>query len=213
MWGSTQLRFVAGMAAKANGKVSGAGQLATPYREMASGQRDPRKTALAEWFETDVHEGSRNHALARGVGLMAAAGTPMAVAQAAANGWCRHRCSPPLVGQEVGRTFDSIFKAEARKRITEPDDAADTLSLIVHGMHEFTALTIPPRRHVLRPVLPEKGLAMLFAPRGVGKTYVALGMAYAIATAKADEGCGRSLPHQGLEVLHAIGPCRHRLRA
>ena len=34
-----------------------------------------------------------------------------------------------------------------------------------------------------RPVLPEKGLAMLFAPRGVGKTYVALAMAYAIATA------------------------------
>ena len=50
-------------------------------------------------------------------------------------------------------------------------------------MQEFTALALPPRRHVLRPVLPEKGLAMLFAPRGVGKTYVAFAMAYAIATA------------------------------
>ncbi len=41
---------------------------------LSSGQ--PRKTALAAWFETEVHEGGRNNALARGVGLMAAAGTP-----------------------------------------------------------------------------------------------------------------------------------------
>ena len=40
-------------APRANG---GAGQLANPYREMASGQL-PR-TALAEWFETEVHEGA-----------------------------------------------------------------------------------------------------------------------------------------------------------
>ena len=163
---------------RANG---GAGQLANPYREMASGQL-PR-TALAEWFETEVHEGGRNDALARGVGLMGAAGTPRPAAEAAAKWWCRHRCRPPLVGPEVGRTFDSIFRAEARKRITEPDDAPDTRGLIVHDMREFTALAIPPRRHVLGPILPEKGLAMLFAPRGVGKTYVALAMAYAIATA------------------------------
>ena len=90
---------------KANGKTNGAGQLATPHREMASGQRDPHKTALAEWFDTEVQEGGRNHALARGVGLMAAAGTPMPAAMAAAKWWCRHRCRPPLVGPEVGATF------------------------------------------------------------------------------------------------------------
>jgi hypothetical protein len=159
----------------------GAGRLANSSREMASGQRDPHKTALAKWFETEAREGGRNNALARGVGLMAAAGTPMPAAEAATKWWCHHRCRPPLVGQEVGRTFDSIFRAEARKRITEPDDASDMRGLIVHDMREFTALAIPPRRHVLKPVLPEKGLAMLFAPRGVGKTYVALGMAYAVA--------------------------------
>ena len=163
---------------RANGR---SGQLANPYRGMASGQL-PR-TALAKWFETEVHEGGRNDGLARGVGLMAAAGTPRPAAEAAAKWWCRHQCRPPLVGPEVGATFKSIFKAEARKRLTEPDDAPDTRGLIVHDMHEFTTLDIPPRHHVLRPVLPEKGLVMLFAPRGVGKTYVALAMAYAIATA------------------------------
>jgi KaiC/GvpD/RAD55 family RecA-like ATPase len=176
--------FVAGTPIKRNGKGNGAGQVANPSREMASGQPALPKTALARCFETDVHEGDRNDALARLVGSMAAAGTSRPAAEAAAKWWCRHKCHPPLVGQEVGRTFDSIFKAEAKKRITESGDAGDVRAgLIVHDMHDFVALAIPPRRHVLRPVLPEKGLAMLFAPRGVGKTYVALAMAYAIATA------------------------------
>jgi putative DNA primase/helicase len=34
----------------------------------------------------------------------------------------------------------------------------------------------------LDPILPEKGLAMLYAVRGTGKTHVALGIGYAIAT-------------------------------
>src|SRR5262249_3923318 len=97
--------------------------------------------------------------------------------------WCRHRCHPPLLGQQAGRTFVSIFKAEARKRLTEPADTPSTSGLVVRDMQEFATLALPPRCHVLKPVLPEKGLAMLFAPRGVGKTYVALAMAYAIATA------------------------------
>ena len=35
---------------------------------------------------------------------------------------------------------------------------------------------------MLAPWLPEKGLAMIFAPRGVGKTWVALSIAHAIAS-------------------------------
>jgi putative DNA primase/helicase len=35
---------------------------------------------------------------------------------------------------------------------------------------------------VLDPIIPEKGLAMLYASRGTGKTHVALGIAYAVAT-------------------------------
>ena len=32
------------------------------------------------------------------------------------------------------------------------------------------------------PILPEKGLAMLYASRGTGKTHVALGIGFAVAT-------------------------------
>ncbi len=35
---------------------------------------------------------------------------------------------------------------------------------------------------VLDPIIPEKGLVMLYAIRGTGKTHVALGVAYAVAT-------------------------------
>ena len=35
---------------------------------------------------------------------------------------------------------------------------------------------------LLDPILPEKGLAMLYAARGTGKTHVALGICFAVAT-------------------------------
>jgi hypothetical protein len=38
------------------------------------------------------------------------------------------------------------------------------------GIKDFLALEIPARGMLLSPVLPEKSLAMLYAPRGVGKS-------------------------------------------
>jgi len=49
-------------------------------------------------------------------------------------------------------------------------------------LEELLALDIKPRGMVLDPVIPEKGLVMLYAARGTGKTHVALGIAYAVAT-------------------------------
>jgi len=42
-------------------------------------------------------------------------------------------------------------------------------------------MDIPPRRMLLHPYLPEAGAAMLYAPRGIGKTWVSLSLAYAVA--------------------------------
>jgi putative DNA primase/helicase len=42
-------------------------------------------------------------------------------------------------------------------------------------------MDIPPRRMLLAPYLPEAGAAMLYAPRGIGKTWVSLSLAYAVA--------------------------------
>ncbi|MEO8926406.1 MAG: AAA family ATPase [Caulobacteraceae bacterium] len=43
---------------------------------------------------------------------------------------------------------------------------------------DFIAMKIPAREHVMGPWLPMQGLAMLYAPRGVGKTYMSLSIAY-----------------------------------
>jgi putative DNA primase/helicase len=42
---------------------------------------------------------------------------------------------------------------------------------------------LPPRELLLSPWLPAKGLAMIHAERGIGKTWVALNAAHALNTA------------------------------
>ena len=55
--------------------------------------------------------------------------------------------------------------------------------LKVLDAEEFLKAKFPPRTLMLAPWLPDKGLAMAFAPRGVGKTWFALSVAHAVATA------------------------------
>src|SRR4051812_43988592 len=49
-------------------------------------------------------------------------------------------------------------------------------------LEDFFSLAIKPREVLLSPIIPEKGLAMLYAARGTGKTHVALGIAFAVAS-------------------------------
>jgi RecA-family ATPase len=49
-------------------------------------------------------------------------------------------------------------------------------------LKQFLQLSIKAREMLLDPILPEKGLAILYAARGTGKTHVALGIAFAVAT-------------------------------
>jgi len=48
---------------------------------------------------------------------------------------------------------------------------------------EFLKLELPPRRNILKPWLPEKSTTMIYSPRGVGKTHLALAIGYVIASA------------------------------
>lgn len=67
--------------------------------------------------------------------------------------------------------FDELKKQLNRKK--------SYLSPIDIG--RFLSLNIPPRNLILSPWLPEQGLTMLYAKRGIGKTFVALSVAYAVA--------------------------------
>jgi putative DNA primase/helicase len=50
------------------------------------------------------------------------------------------------------------------------------------GINDFLSLDIPPREMLLAPILPERSLAMLYAPRGLGKSWLALSMGLAVAS-------------------------------
>ena len=48
--------------------------------------------------------------------------------------------------------------------------------------NDFLGLDMPPREMLLNPILPERSLAMLYAPRGVGKTLLGLSIGFAVAS-------------------------------
>lgn len=50
------------------------------------------------------------------------------------------------------------------------------------ALADFLQLDFPPRRNLLSPWLPEQGLCMVFAARGIGKTHFGLGTGYAVAS-------------------------------
>jgi hypothetical protein len=68
--------------------------------------------------------------------------------------------------------------AEAVKQAAE----AAPKSFRVLTADDLLRTKLPPREIILSPWLPTKGLAMVYGPRGIGKTHVTLGCAYAIAS-------------------------------
>ena len=60
------------------------------------------------------------------------------------------------------------------------DEEEPGANIVVIDLAEFLAQELPLRQNLLAPWLPRQGLAMLYAPRGVGKTHVSLGIAYAV---------------------------------
>jgi putative DNA primase/helicase len=49
------------------------------------------------------------------------------------------------------------------------------------GITDFLNLDVPAREMLLSPILPERSLAMLYAPRGIGKSWLGLSIGLAVA--------------------------------
>ena len=69
------------------------------------------------------------------------------------------------------RSFGSVHNRNARRSILHP-----------LGFNDFLELDVPPREMLLDPILPERSLAMLYAPRGVGKTLLGLSIGLAVTS-------------------------------
>jgi putative DNA primase/helicase len=70
-----------------------------------------------------------------------------------------------------------MTQAQVKQIIAQASETAPSLQPL--NAAEFLARILPARRNIIDPWLPEKGLAMLVAPRGIGKTLFALSTAYA----------------------------------
>lgn len=81
-------------------------------------------------------------------------------------------------------TSKLIPLAEARARAqAAPETAPEPLRrAIVLDAEDLAERVFPPRKLLLSPWLPEKGLGMIVASRGIGKTWLALNVGLAVAT-------------------------------
>jgi len=66
------------------------------------------------------------------------------------------------------------------KRMLEDSTRAKSMYTVI-PCDEFVTLDIPPQEYVLSPWLPKQGLAMIYADRGIGKTFFALEIALSVA--------------------------------
>jgi hypothetical protein len=82
-----------------------------------------------------------------------------------------HVISMGLAGQSAGVGY------AGKPSEPRPSPLLRPLTLV-----EFLALQLPPRRLTLAPWLREKGTAMIYSPRGVGKTMLGLSVGYVIAS-------------------------------
>jgi putative DNA primase/helicase len=85
---------------------------------------------------------------------------------------------------QFGTDFNDVHQAcgldEVRRQLSVFYEV-ETPGLRILTLNEFIGWPIPPREHLLYPIMPEQGLVLLYAPRGLGKTYVALGMGLAVS--------------------------------
>jgi hypothetical protein len=85
----------------------------------------------------------------------------------------RERGTPDVLAEaerQFGRLKDQFSgAAEARRKLQSIE------------IREFLTRDIPPRGHVLAPVIPEQGLVMAYGPRGLGKTHLSVGIAVAVS--------------------------------
>jgi putative DNA primase/helicase len=67
--------------------------------------------------------------------------------------------------------------------IADLNRAAPSQSFQPVGLQDFLSLRVPAREMLLAPILPERSLAMLYAPRGIGKSWLGLTIGLAVASA------------------------------
>ena len=93
----------------------------------------------------------------------------------------------PAFTTGTGTDFNDLHQGEGlqevRRQVEAPENApAAVPALVSLNMREFLSMSIPERGLLLSPILPVQGIGIMYAPRGIGKTFAALSVAVAVAS-------------------------------
>ena len=96
----------------------------------------------------------------------------------------------PAFTTGTGTDFNDLHQSEGLQEVrrqleapvNHPVAVGSGPALVSLDMEEFLSMPIPARGLLLKPVLPVQGIGILYAPRGIGKTFVALSVAVAVAS-------------------------------
>ena len=83
--------------------------------------------------------------------------------------------------QNLKNILHRAFPGHSTVPIREAVSVPKQRSLEAIGITDFLKLDVPAREMLLSPILPERSLAMLYAPRGVGKSWLGLSIGMAVA--------------------------------
>jgi hypothetical protein len=91
-------------------------------------------------------------------------------------------------GQDVsdwlrnGHTIKELFELVEKTEEFQVKNQSVAQGLVTLNIQEFLTTIFPERKMILEPIIPSQGLALLYSERGVGKTFLALSIGYAIAS-------------------------------
>jgi hypothetical protein len=133
-----------------------------------------------------IPKGKRNHTLYRLVRSLKAKGLDESAIKAAVAAENNAKCDPPLDDRELDEVIESGLSGKDRpdfeaNNTTPGASTDDERPARIITVRELLELEVKPREYVLDPILRSRETAMVYAWRGVGKTYFSLGAAYAIA--------------------------------
>ena len=114
----------------------------------------------------------------------------------------------PSFNAGAGKDFNDLHHSEGLQEVRRQLDAATTIpasigsvpALVPLDMGEFLSMPIPERGYLLSPILPVQGIGIMYAPRGIGKTFAALSVAVAVASGGAVFNWRAPMPKKTLYV-------------
>ena len=116
----------------------------------------------------------------------------------------------PTFTTGVGTDFNDLHQSEGLPEVRRQLGAVEHVEAHAHGQHlpslvsldmgEFLSMPIPERGFLLSPVLPVQGIGIMYAPRGIGKTFAALSVAVAVASGGAVFNWRAPMPKKTLYV-------------